>query len=1061
MRGAGRSHLVGGVRGPATEAELTRIDTASLAASIRSAFGAKLGRAQRGSAPGKLQGEVAQSSGRPGQGQIAAALQRLLRWAPALLFALALLVVHQELKDHQFADLSQSWRSVPWQILGAAVLLTLVNYAVLTGYDLLALRFTGHKGVPLRRVLLTSFISFAISNNTGHAWASGGSIRYRFYSEVGVPGWDVARISIFLALTYVIGVLTLGLIGTLLVPGLDQAPLAASRLFGIMLGGSMAALLVYWLAVLCWRRPLRIQGAEIFLPSPSLALGQTVLSSLDLVLASLVLWVFLKDVPGLTFPAFLAIYAIASLLALISQVPGGLGVFEGAFLWLAQSVTGAPPAIAAGLVMYRVVYYLIPLACAGALLIGHEIHANRARYAKVGRIASRFIPSTVPQVFSLLLFLTGGMLLVSGATPALPENISWLRDAIPLPVVEFSHLTGSLVGVLLLFLARAVLQRLDAAWYGALSLLAIGIVASLLKGLDWQEALVLAAMFAAIAASKRYFYRRSSLLRQSLTPSWLMMIAVVIIGTTWLGFFAYKHVEYSNDLWWQFSYKNDASRFLRSLIVIGVSVLAMLIHRLLTLQRRAALSTASAQELDEALPLIRQSADTQGYLALLGDKTLFWSGDRLAFISYVATRGYWIALSDPVGVESAFENLLWRFREEADRYGARVVFYQVTDRYLPLYLDLGLAPLKLGEEARVRLPGFALEGRRRENLRNGYNRLGKQGFSFRILDLPEVAACMPRLREISDLWLAHKKAQEKRFSLGFFDEAYVEQTRAAVIMAPDGAITAFANLWELEGREELSVDLMRYDPASPRGVMDLLFAQLMLWGRDHGYQWFNLGMAPLSGLERRRLAPLWHKIGTAIFDLGEEFYNFEGLYQYKAKFDPEWRPRYLAAPPGLSVPFILLTITRLIAGSVNGAQHAIKGVRKHGPAGSRQSALHGTESGLGEGSAQASPAPQAGVALRILGGDDGRREGGGPGRGGHGIVDLHHPPDGHSDPVDRAQSVQRWHGMGSLSIHPAQSGALLSGCVRGADHHDGAEPAGGHRPQEGRAGSRRQPQGRT
>ncbi len=843
----------------------------------------------------------------------------MLRWAPALLFAVALLVVHHELKDHQFADLAQSWRSVPWESLAAAIVLTLVNYGILAGYDLLALRFTGHGGVPLRRVLLTSFISFGISNNTGHAWASGGSIRYRFYSEAGVPGWDIARISIFLALTYVIGVLTLGLVGTILAPGLDREALAASRLFELMLGGSMAALLLFWLAIFCWRRPIHVQGAEISLPSPSLALGQTILASLDLIVASLVLWVFLKDIPGLTFPSFLAIYAIASLVALASQVPGGLGVFEGAFLWLAQSVAGASPTIAAGLVLYRGVYYLIPLACAGGLLLGHEIHANRARYAKVGRFASRLIPSTVPQVFSLLLFLTGGMLLVSGATPALPENVRWLRHAIPLPVVEFSHLTGSLVGVLLLFLARAVLQRLDAAWYGALSLLAIGIAASLLKGLDWQEALVLAVMFAGIAASRRYFYRKSSLLRQSLTPVWLMMIAVTIVGTTWLGFFSYKHIEYSNDLWWQFSYKNDASRFLRSLVVIGVPVLAMLIHRLLAVQRREALSTPSSLELDQSLPQIRRSADTQGYLALLGDKTLFWSEDRLAFISYVATKGYWIALSDPVGVESAFEALLWRFREEADRYGAKVVFYQVTDRHLPFYLDLGLVLLKLGEEARVALPGFTLEGRRRENLRNGSRKLAKQGFSFKILDLPEVAACMPRLREISDLWLAHKNIHEKRFSLGSFDETYIGRTRAAVITAPDGAVMAFANLWELDGKEELSVDLMRYDPASPRGIMDFLFAQLMLWGRDRGYQWFNLGMAPFSGLERRRLAPLWHKIGTAIFDLGEEFYNFEGLYQYKAKFDPEWRPRYLAAPPGLSVPIILLTITRLIAGGVNGA----------------------------------------------------------------------------------------------------------------------------------------------
>jgi phosphatidylglycerol lysyltransferase len=979
--------------------------------------------------------------------QITGKLHRLLRWAPALLFALALVVVQHELKDREFAELSNSWRHVPWHLVVMAILLTMLNYGILAGYDLLALRFTGHR-VPLARILLTSFIGYGISNNTGHAWASGGSVRYRFYKDVGVPGADIAKISLFLALTYIVGVLTLGLIGTTLAPGAAQSVLGHSGVFTLVLGGSFAALIAYWTIVFCWRKPLRMKGIEISLPTPSLALGQTIVSTFDLIAASLVLWVFIKDVPGLTFPAFLSIYATASLLALVSQVPGGLGVFEGAFLWLAGPLFGAShPIIVAGLVLYRVIYYFIPLATAGLLLIAHDIYANRARFAKVGYVASRVIPATVPQIFSLLLFLTGGMLLVSGATPALQANIRWLRDVVPLPLLELSHLTGSLVGVLLLFLARAVLQRIDAAWYGALGLLAVGIVASLLKGLDWQEALILAVMFGGIYASHRHFYRKSSLLQQPLSPSWLVMIAVVIAGATWLGFFSYKHVEYSNELWWQFSYKNDASRFLRSLIVIGVPVIALLIRHLLTVRRPQALSTVPPQQLDQALPLIRRSADTQGFLALLGDKALFWSDDRQAFICYVATRNYWIAMSDPVGLESSFESLLWRFREEADRYGAKAVFYQVAERHLPLYLNLGLALLKLGQEARVPLADFGLEGKRRESLRHGRNKLIKQGFAFKVLDPAELAVAMPRLRQISDLWLKHKKAHEKRFSLGFFEEAYVARTRVAVATDARGEIMAFANLWEVEGKEEMSIDLMRYDPASPRGVMDLLFAELMLLGRDQGYRWFNLGVAPLSGLERRPLAPLWHKIGTAIFDLGEEFYNFEGLYHFKAKFDPDWRPRYLASPPGLSVPIILLTITRLIAGN-SVRITARPGARNH----ARQREHHATQHGIAddcrEGGAEDSAAPQAGAPSGAPEGRDPRGKSRRRGRGDQRLLDLHHRADHRPLPVARDQCLQR-KGVGSLSLHPAQSLALLPGRLRCTDHHDGAEPAGGYRPKEG------------
>lgn len=848
-----------------------------------------------------------------------ATLRHALRWAPAILFAAALVAIHTELQGHHYADLSESWRSVPRATLAIAVLLTVANYTVLVGYDWLALRFCGHRDVPFRRILLTSFVGFGISNNTGHAWASGGSIRYRFYSDVGVPGWDVAKISLFLALTYVVGVLTLGTAGTIVAAESMRGIPRLQHVVRLMMGCGAVGLLGYWGAAFFWRKPFRVLGAEVTFPSPLLALSQTVLSSLDIVLASLVLWVFIESVPGLTFPVFLTIYSVALLAALISQVPGGIGVFEGAFLWLAGPLfNAAHPTLVAGLVLYRAVYYFLPLAAAGALLLFGDLRTKYAHLLKVGQIASRLVPATVRQVFSVLLFLTGGVLLVSGATPPLPEDVQWLRDVIPLPVLELSHLTGSLVGVLLLFLARGILLRLDAAWYGALCLLAVGVVASLLKGLDWQEAAVLAVMFAAICGSRRHFYRKSSLFRLSLNPSWLLMIAVVIAGTTWLGFFSYKHVEYSNDLWWQFSYKNDASRFIRSLIVIGVPTLAMLIRHAFGVYRPRVRPTASPPDLERALPLIRRSADTQPFLALVGDKALFWSEDGQAFIAYTETSGYWIAMGDPAGDEKSYEALLWRFREEADRYGARIVFYQVSDDHLPLYLDLGLALLKLGQEACVALPHFSLDGRRRENLRAGRKKLLKLNYVFKILDGADVGAAMPRLHEISTHWLAQKKTREKRFSVGCFDASYLARTRIAVATTTAGRIMAFANLLETEGKEELSVDLMRYDPESPRGVMDFLFAELMLWGRDQGFQWFNLGIAPLAGLERHPLAPLWHKIGTVIFDLGEEFYNFEGLYEYKAKFEPKWRPRYLAAPHGFSAPIVLLTIARLIAGSMKG-----------------------------------------------------------------------------------------------------------------------------------------------
>ena len=282
---------------------------------------------------------------------------------------------------------------------------------------------------------------------------------------------------------------------------------------------------------------------------------------------------------------------------------------------------------------------------------------------------------------------------------------------------------------------------------------------------------------------------------------------------------------------------------------------------------------------------------------------------------YGVSRRSWVALGDPVGAADEREDLVWLFRELADHAGALCVFYEVSAETLPIYVDAGLALSKLGEEARVPLEKFSLDGSERAALRQSYRRGQRDGLSFRIVPASEVAGLMPELKRISDEWLQSRSAAEKGFSLGRFSEPYLKWFPVALVEC-SGQRVAFANIWESESREELSVDLMRHTAAAPKSVMDFLFVELMLWGQAQGYRWFSLGMAPLAGLEEHRLAPAWHKIGRLIYRYGEHFYNFEGLRQYKEKFLPQWRPRYLAAPGGLALPSVLLDVTTLIAGGV-------------------------------------------------------------------------------------------------------------------------------------------------
>ena len=112
---------------------------------------------------------------------------------------------------------------------------------------------------------------------------------------------------------------------------------------------------------------------------------------------------------------------------------------------------------------------------------------------------------------------------------------------------------------------------------------------------------------------------------------------------------------------------------------------------------------------------------------------------------------------------------------------------------------------------------------------------------------------------------------------------------------------------------------MRYGEGAPKGVVDFMLIETMLWGKEQKYQWFNLGMAPLSGLEEHALAPTWHKLGRMVQRYGETFYHFEGLRKFKEKFLPVWRPRYLAASGKFGVAGALLDVTSLISGGVTKA----------------------------------------------------------------------------------------------------------------------------------------------
>ncbi len=616
-----------------------------------------------------------------------------------------------------------------------------------------------------------------------------------------------------------------------------------------------------------------------------------------------------------SFPAFLAVYLLAQLAGLISQVPGGLGVFETVMVLMLSPRLPADQIFGA-LLGYRALYYWLPLVSAALLLGLQEILRKKERLGVFVNLFERWVSPVMPQVLSFSAFFGGAVLLFSGTTPGVMQRIAFLRKLVPLPILELSHFVGSIAGMGLLLLGRGLQRRLDAAYHLTVGLLTAGIVASMAKGFDYEEAFVLLLLLAAIWPSRRHFYRKSSLFSQRFNAGWIAAILIVLGCSIWLGFYSFRHLEYADSLWWRFSFGADASRFLRATVGVGVFGLFFAAARLM----RPAPSQPpepGRQEIESAHAIVLNSTEASANLALIGDKRLLFSTEGDAFIMYAVEGRSWIAMGDPVGPDSRWPELVWKFRELSDRYGGRTIFYEVGHDHLHLYLDMGLSLLKLGEAARVPLGVFSLEGSARKGLRYTQRKAEKEGCRFEVIQPDAVSAHLNDFRNISDAWLAAKDTREKGFSLGFFQPDYIGRCPAALVTR-NGRIEAFANLWEGAQLEELSIDLMRYLPDAVDGIMEYLFINLMLWGKGQGYRWFNLGMAPLSGLENRALAPLWNRLGAFVFRHGEHFYNFQGLRQYKEKFEPQWRPKYLASPGGLALPQSLANLATLISGGMKG-----------------------------------------------------------------------------------------------------------------------------------------------
>jgi len=710
----------------------------------------------------------------------------LSRLVAAVLFVGALFVLRAELDAFSFSGLLDGLAELGPGRIGRAAALTAAAFVALVAADWSSAE-EARAGLSHLRVLLGAFLGYAFSLTLGSPLFGKAPVRGRLYAAWGMEPETVGRVVGGARLTLATGFLALLGWGLLDLPGLpapmaDRLPSGGLAESVLRLGGAACLALAVGLVVYtAGSRASNLVG----IAAARLTSGVLFWSA-----SAGVLYVLLPDAAGIPFGTLLGAFLVAYMAGLLSGVPAGLGVFEAALLALlpgAGQVTGLLVAVLA----FRVLYHLVPLLLAAG---GVDVQERRPHRETVGVALSALgsgVSSAVPPILSGAVFVAGATLLLTGALPLAPE--AFAPDGLPLPVLEASHFLGSLAGTVLLILAWGLSRRLHVAFQTTRILLVVGAVLVGLRGGWLALAPLLALVLVVVAPARREFFRATALTREPLSPDWLLGVVMVLAATTWLGLFAYRDIPLSGELWWDFTLRGDASRFLRASVGAATVLLVFAVLRLLDTPE-----PDEPEVEDRITPEVEAIAESSprpdARLVYLGDKHVLLSKGKRAFVMYGVERRSWISMGDPVGEPADFADLVWMFRSRAYRHGGWPVFYQATPACLPLYVDAGLSLLKLGEAAVVDVQGFGLEGGKRAGMRKTVRKVEKGGASFEIIPAKDVPGILPRLREISDAWLAAKDAREKSFSMGAFSEAYVSRFPHAVVRHRE-RIVAFGNLW--------------------------------------------------------------------------------------------------------------------------------------------------------------------------------------------------------------------------------------------------------------------------
>ncbi len=302
-------------------------------------------------------------------------IKKIISWSGLFFFALAAFMIYKQLSKYSLDEIKNAIIEIPSKNIIYACIASFLGYIALSSYDFLALKYINQK-LSAWKWIFAGFIGFSVSNNAGHAIVSGGAIRYRLYTRWRIKAGDIVKMVMFSGFTYLVACFFLVIIGFSCSPQNILTSISSPIINWLIIGLSFAGMVFYILGCTYYKKPIIIKEIAFYPPGFKMSIAQIIIGSADILMASLVLYFILEYYVDIPFLTFIGAYIIAQLLGVYSQVPGGLGVFEIVFAKLLPDDQNQAVLFAI-LILYRIIYYLLPLIISGIALITYELKQAR------------------------------------------------------------------------------------------------------------------------------------------------------------------------------------------------------------------------------------------------------------------------------------------------------------------------------------------------------------------------------------------------------------------------------------------------------------------------------------------------------------------------------------------------------------------------------------------------------------------------------------------------------------------------------------------------------------